>query len=167
MNNFDEFWRAYPGKKVAKPKCKEKYDKLSEEEHKEVMLGIQAQLRFRIEAKKSGEFMAEWCNSQTFINQQRWYDEIGSHAELKEKRAEKECCIQGCSEPVHAQADRKQYCYHHYSYDPSGKLRNDLILVDVLRKHYAEHTEIHNLEPREAIDLMKTAIGKMKIVGDR
>jgi len=22
LNNFDEFWRAYPGKKVAKPKCK-------------------------------------------------------------------------------------------------------------------------------------------------
>jgi hypothetical protein len=136
---------------------------VSEEEHKEVMLGIQAQLRYRVEAKKSGEFMAEWCNSQTFINQQRWYDEIGSHAELKEKRAEKECCIQGCSEPVHAQADRKQYCYHHYSYEPSGKLRNDLILVEVLRTHYAEHTEIHGLRGKAALNFMRDAIGKMKI----
>ena len=40
MNNFDEFWAKYPGKKVAKPKCKLKYDKLSDDEHKKVMLAI-------------------------------------------------------------------------------------------------------------------------------
>ena len=167
LNNFDEFWRAYPGKKVARPKCKEKYDKLTEDEHKEVMLGIQAQLRYRVEAKKAGEFMPEWCNTQTFINQQRWYDEIGSHAELKEKRVEKECCIQGCSEPVHAPTDKRQYCYHHYSHDSSGKLRSDLILVDSLRNHYAEHTEIHNFRGKAALKFMRYSISKMKIVGDR
>jgi hypothetical protein len=178
MNNFDEFWRAYPGKKVAKPKCKEKYDKLSEEEHKEVMLGIQAQLRYRVEAKKSGEFMAEWCNSQTFINQQRWYDEIGSHAELKEKRAEKECCIQGCSEPVYApngEVDMEggRACEYHLVFTPKGKLRakksqkdkenSVLNVVDLLRKHYAEHTEIHGLRGKAALNFMREAIGKMKI----
>jgi len=182
LNNFDEFWRAYPGKKVARPKCKEKYDKLTEEEHKEVMLGIQAQLRFRVEAKKSGEFMAEWCNSQTFINQQRWYDEIGSHAELKEKRVEKECCIQGCSEPVHAPNgeianDGGGACFYHLQFTPKGKLRakkskadkelGRLNTVDLLRKHYAEHPEIHNLRGEAALKFMKYSIGKMKIVGDR
>jgi len=91
MNNFDEFWAKYPGKKVAKPKCKLKYDKLSDDEHKKVMLAIQAQSRYRAAAAKQNEFVAEWCNTQTFINQQRWYDEIESHAELKEKSEAKKC----------------------------------------------------------------------------
>jgi len=91
VTNFDEFWAKYPGKKVAKPKCKLKYDKLSDDEHKKVMLAIQAQSRYRAAAAKQNEFVAEWCNTQTFINQQRWYDEIESHAELKEKVAVKKC----------------------------------------------------------------------------
>jgi len=33
VTNFTEFWMAYPGKKVAKPKCQQKYDKLSDAEY--------------------------------------------------------------------------------------------------------------------------------------
>jgi len=159
MTNFDEFWRAYPGKKVAKPKCKEKYDKLSDEDHKEVMLGIQAQLRYRVEAKRSGNPVFEgWCNSQTFINQQRWYDEIGSHSELKEKAPSKICIVDGCREPVHAPKDAKQYCCHHYCYDESGRLRSNLGLVKEMRAYYKEHKEIHNLRGEAAIKFIKWAI---------
>jgi len=159
MNNFDEFWRDYPGRKVAKPKCKEKYDKLTDEEHKEVILGIQAQIRYRSEAHNAREFVPEWCNSQTFINQQRWYDEIGSHAELKEKAIQRQCSIEGCSEPVHTPKGKNQYCYRHYSFDSKGNLRDELLLVEQLRDYYRGHKEIHDLRGRQAFKYIRYKIG--------
>jgi len=155
MTNFTEFWMAYPGKRVSKPKCEEKYSKLSDDEHKKVMLAIQGQVRYRMVAEKAGEFVACWCNSQTFINQSRWYDEIPSHAALHERAAAKLCAVEGCSEPVHAPKDAKQYCLHHYSYDAENRLRGGLRLVPELRQYYASHPEIHALKGQAAVAYIK------------
>jgi hypothetical protein len=166
MSKFDEFWRAYPNRK-GKGAAAKKYEKIDDSTHKQILLAIEAQKKYRAAAAKTGEFLPEWCMPATWLNQQRWLDEIASHAELKEKAASKICIIQGCSEPVHAEKDAKQYCYHHYSYDERGKLRGGLILVDKLRQHYLEHPEIHELRGKAAFKFMKYAIGKMKIVGGR
>jgi hypothetical protein len=165
LDRFNRWYRYYPKKKsVGEAKKAWKGIDPDEEMTNKIINDLSAQLRYKAEQRKSGDWDDKfWPNPATWLRAEGWDDEIGSHAELKEKRAEKECCIQGCSEPVHAQADRKQYCYHHYSYEPSGKLRNDLILVEVLRTHYAEHTEIHGLRGKAALNFMRDAIGKMKI----
>ena len=159
MTNFDEFWACYPGKKVARPKCKLKYDKLSDDEHKAVMLAIEAQSRYRVAAKKSGEFVAEWCNTQTFINQERWYDEIESHHELQQRAEAKICCIPDCQQPTIG--NRFAVCEHHYQFDTAGRLRGNMKLVHELREHYAKHEEIHGLRGKEAINYVKQAIRGM------
>jgi len=161
VTNFTEFWMTYPGKRVAKPKCQEKYDKLTDEEHKEVMLAIQAQVRYRAAAAKTGEFVATWCNSQTFINQSRWYDEVPSHSALKERADAKLCIVQGCSEPVHAPKEARAYCLHHFCYDASNRLRGGLRLVPELREYYAKHPEIHNLRGQAAVKYIKHKLGEI------
>ena len=157
MTNFTEFWIAFPGKKVAKPKCQQKYDKLSDDEHKQVMLAIQGQSRYRQAAAKSGEWIADWVNSQTFINQSRWYDEIPSHSALQERAAAKLCVVEGCTEPVHAPTDKlgSKYCIYHYSVDASGKLRDNMRLVPELRHHYARNVQIHDLRDQAALKYIK------------
>lgn len=134
MSNFDEFWSRYPGKKVSKPKCQEKYNKLSDAEHKEIMLAIDAQCRYRAELKKSGTWMENWCNTQTFINQSRQYDEIPSIAEHREKIVGDMCCINGCDKEV--MGKRFATCIDHFSHDSKGRIRGNLSLVDELRKAY-------------------------------
>ena len=90
MTNFDEFWQAYPNRK-GKGAAAKKYEKIDDETHKSILLAIEAQKRYRAAAAKTGEFMPEWCMPATWIFQQRWLDEIGSHADLKEKSDAKKC----------------------------------------------------------------------------
>ena len=158
MTNFDEFWARYPGKKVAKPKCRDKYEKLDDETHKRILLAIEAQGRYRHQAKRSGDFMADWCNSQTFINQERWDDEIGSTVELKEKAESRICSVEGCTEAVHAPKAAGQWCYHHVSYDAYNRLRPTCILVPEIRQHYQDHQELHNLRGEAALKFCRAKI---------
>lgn len=160
MSNFQEFWARYPGKKVAKPNCEKKYEKLSDEEHKKVMLAISAQIRYRADAKQTGEFVPEWCNSQTFINQSRWYDEIPSHADLAEKREAKICCVPDCCHKTIG--PRFVTCDYHFEFTEKGYLRETMSLVTDLRKHWQEHPEIHHLR---GIDAIRYAQNKAREIG--
>jgi len=90
MDKFSEFWSSYPNRK-GKGAAAKKYEKIDADTHKTILLAIEAQKRYRAAAKKTGEFMPEWCMPATWLNQQRWLDEIESHAELKEKKASKVC----------------------------------------------------------------------------
>jgi len=90
MNKFDEFWQAYPNRK-GKGAAAKKYEKIDEETHKAILLAIDAQKRHRNLAKKTGEFMPEWCMPATWLNQQRWLDEIPSHAETLDRKPAKKC----------------------------------------------------------------------------
>ena len=156
---FDQFWRAYP-RRVGKGAAEKAFDKLKVNDGllKDMLLALEAQKRYRLAAKNSGEFIPDWCHPSTWLNQQRWLDEIPSHAELKERRARKECIVEGCSEPIHAEKDAKQYCYHHYSFDSSGSLRGGLLLVEQLRTYYREHKEIHDLRGQAALKYVRYKI---------
>jgi len=138
MTNFDAFWQAYPGKKVAKPKCKDKYDKLSDDEHKEVMLAIQAQVRYRACLEKTGTWIENWVNSQTFINQSRWYDEIPSHSALKEKSEAKKChCGEEYPCPTHFYAtlcDDWRWSLINQEWRRLGKPKTQQECIEALRK---------------------------------
>ena len=90
MTNFDAFWQAYPNRK-GKGAAAKKYEKIDDETHKSILLAIEAQKRYRAAAAKTGEFVPEWCMPATWLNQQRWLDEIASHADLKEKSESKKC----------------------------------------------------------------------------
>ena len=87
MTPFEEFYSAFPNKQ-AKERCKKYYESIGEEEHKEIMLALDAHKRWRNEAKKARHFLPEWCNAATWIYQKRYRDELPcSHSELKEKAA--------------------------------------------------------------------------------
>ena len=90
MNKFDEFWQAFPNRK-GKGAAAKKYEKIDEDTHKAILLAIDAQKRHRTLAKNTGEFMPEWCMPATWLNQQRWLDEIPSAAETKERAESKKC----------------------------------------------------------------------------
>ena len=90
MSNFDEFWQNYPNRK-GKGAAAKKYEKIDDETHKSILLAIEAQKRYRNLAKKTGEFMPEWCMPVTWLNQQRWLDEIPSHAETLDRKLAKKC----------------------------------------------------------------------------
>ena len=156
MNNFDQFWQAYPNRK-GKGAASKKYEKIDAETHKIIMLAIDAQKRYRVEAKKTGEFMPEWCMPATWLNQTRWLDEVGSVSELKEKQVHRECAVDGCKAPVHAQR-AGPYCYHHYSFDASNRLRTGCVLVPEIRKHYSEHKELHDLRGEAALKFCRAKI---------
>ena len=98
MSNFDTFYAAYPNKQ-AKDRCRKYYEKISQQEHQEIMLALEAHKRWRSEMHKAGKFVAEWCNSATWIYQKRYRDEIPiSHSELKESIQRQKCAKEGCEE---------------------------------------------------------------------
>jgi len=85
MSNFEEFYSAFPNKQ-AKERCRKYYAAIGDDEHKEIMLALDAHKRWRRDAKKAGQFVSEWCNAATWIYQKRYRDELPtSHAELREK----------------------------------------------------------------------------------
>jgi len=156
MDKFSEFWARYPGKKIAKLKCRDKYDKLPEDEHKKIMLAIDAQLRYRTAAKKTGEFVPEWCNTQTFINQSRWYDEIESHAELKEKQNLNICCMPDCN--LEVMGSRFATCMNHFSHHADGRLRDAMNLVPELRKAYNPKIAA---APKHGVEALRWALSRV------
>lgn len=68
---FEEFWNKYP-KKIAKDKCKGKYEKLKEADRQKIKDTID---KF-IEYKPFVEYSHP--HPETYINQQRWNDEINT-----------------------------------------------------------------------------------------
>ena len=158
MSNFDEFWKAYPNRK-GKGAAAKKYEKIDDETHKSILLAIEAQKRYRAAAAKTGEFMPEWCMPATWIFQQRWLDEIGSHSELKERVSRGTCSIPDCNAEV--LGSRFHECEHHYQFDTDGRLKSSMRLVPELRNHYAQHPGIHNLRGKAAIEYVKNCIRGM------
>lgn len=167
LDRFYRWYKFYPKKKSV-GEAKKAWKSLDPDDDMtdKIISDLCAQRKYKAELKKTGDWDDKfWPNPASWLRAEGWEDEVGSHAELKEKRVEKQCIVEGCSEPIHAPTDARQYCYYHYSYEASGKLRGGLILVESLRKHYLEHPEIHELRGKAAFKFMKYAIGKMKIVG--
>ena len=100
MNSFESFWQAYP-RKVGKGAAEKAFNKLKPDAEllEKMKLALQAQAIYRREAQKAGTFLPDWCHPSTWLNGQRWLDEIPSHHDLKEKSqpAEKTC---RCGKPA-------------------------------------------------------------------
>jgi hypothetical protein len=74
---FEEFWEAYPNK-VAKEKCKDKFKNLSEEKRQKIKETI-----FTFAKYKPFETYSH-PHPMTYLNQERWDDEIKPKQEYKE-----------------------------------------------------------------------------------
>jgi hypothetical protein len=158
MNKFDEFWQSYPNRK-GKGAAAKKYEKIDVETHKSILLAIDAQKRHRQAAKKTGEFMPEWCMPATWLNQQRWLDEIPSAQDTAEKVSRGTCSIEGCQTETYG--NRFSLCEHHIQFDKNNRLRTSLRLVPELREHYLKHPGIHNLRGKPAVEYIKNCIRGM------
>lgn len=70
-NNFEEFWKKYP-RKIGKQKAKLQYAKI-QEQHEQVMEGLEKYLQYWQKKKTEMDFIP---HPNTWLNQQRWQDEI-------------------------------------------------------------------------------------------
>ncbi len=77
--DFDIFWSKYPNK-VAKPKCKDKFLKLSDKDIETIFSTID----LFIEYKPFDEY--KHPNPYTYLNQQRWLDEIPPKSEWTKQK---------------------------------------------------------------------------------
>lgn len=146
--SFDDWYTHYP-KKVGKGAAIKAWDKLKPdaELEKKMILALDAQKRYRKEAKQAGEFVPDWCGPAVWLNQMRWLDEIGSHAELKENIEAKFC---ECGKPVHGpKFDKCTNCFAErvrtvpgsYGYYTSQRLK----------RWWSEHPELHGIAGREMV----------------
>ena len=122
MTPFEEFWQAWPGKRIARSKCEKKYAKITDEEHKAIMLALPAQVRYRLAQERAGQFTPEWVHPYTFLNQERWTDEFETPTSELRQIAQSKVCIH-CDNPVHG--SKFDVCEHHFSFNPDGTMRAD------------------------------------------
>lgn len=68
MNDFDQFWAAYP-RKVGKLDAMKAYAKArTVATAEEILAGVE-------QYKRNKPEYADWCHPSTFLNQGRWMDE--------------------------------------------------------------------------------------------
>lgn len=77
--NFNEFWEKYP-KKIARSKVEKKYP---DEKHEEIMKGLEAYLKHWREKKTEMQYIP---NPETWLNQERWNDELGKKIAVEPKK---------------------------------------------------------------------------------
>lgn len=79
--HFEEFWNLYP-KKVNKKRAKDKFCKVckNEEIFKQLMNGLNIQIKSKDWLKESGQFIP---HPTTWLNGERWNDEISSEEVLQ------------------------------------------------------------------------------------
>ena len=150
-----ESWYKYFPKKASRGDGEKAWETLDPDDNltQQMILAIQAQIRYRSAQRKAGDWNDKfWKAAGPWIRQKCWLDEIGSHAELKEKAESKICCIDGCQDPV--LGSRFIHCEHHYQFTRQGRLRDRLTLVPEIRKYYANHPEIRGLTGRKALDMI-------------
>lgn len=155
---FEKFYKVFPHK-TAKGSAETAWEKLdpSDELTEKMILAVEAQVRYRAEAKRTGQWMPQWKGPGPWLRAKCYLDEIGSHAELKEKQAAKYCCIEGCN--LFTMGHRFPVCEYHFQFTKAGRLRGYLGLVDELRGRYATDTSIQGLVGRDALAFIRRKIG--------
>jgi len=118
---FDRFWQAYP-KRVGKGAASKAFDKLEVDEklHHLIIGAINDQKRSRKSHKADGTFLPPWCHPATWLNQQRWLDEVSFVTEFSEHK-KKSCDI--CSEDAAVTRKGKSYCVVHWDF---GRWKNQM-----------------------------------------
>ncbi|MFA6325043.1 MAG: hypothetical protein WCX46_02335, partial [Candidatus Paceibacterota bacterium] len=74
-SSFDEFWNLYP-KKEAKTVAKDKWDKLNQETKEIIMKDLPKRIKCDKWTQDGGIYVPM---ASTYINQERWNDEIRTH----------------------------------------------------------------------------------------
>lgn len=84
---FDRWYAVYPNKK-SKGAAIKAWDKINPDEAltERMIISIQIQKRWRVEAKKAGEFVPDWKMPATWLNGTCWEDEVGSFQDLRERQ---------------------------------------------------------------------------------
>jgi len=146
--SFDDWYSRYP-KKVGKGAAKKAWDKIKPDAKMEedMIFSIGAQKRYKAEAKAAGEFVPVWCNPSTWLNEQRWEDEIKSHADLKERVNSKSC---RCGQP----ATHAGLCL------PCFEKNNPNIYADELRKICGDR-KFHKMTRDENFKEMRRLVGRI------
>ena len=93
--SFEGFWTVYP-KKVAKSKCKDKYQKLKQIE----LEAIHKTLRKWIEYKPFKDYTHP--NPLTYINQKRWEDEIPTTTEKQYPKTKEQLTLESVNAQIAA-----------------------------------------------------------------
>ena len=128
---FERFWSCYP-RKVGKGSAEKSWKKLNPEDplFNQIILAVDAQVRHRHKVdefnrnakhERYRKFIPDWPHPSTWLNQQRWLDEIPSIVEAKveiEKDAEycPKCSEKGKTEKEFEHMENKQHlCSWHFS----------------------------------------------------
>lgn len=142
---FERFWSCYP-KRIGKGAALKSWEKLeqTEEFFLKIILAVDAQKRFRGKVEQANrlvpermrKFLPEWPHPSTWLNQQRWEDEIPSTSETVDKiqneKAEKCDCGKTATIPI----DSRWFCSWCYSktYCTAGPTG-----LDILRAAFKRH----------------------------
>lgn len=130
VTRFERFWSCYP-RKVGKGNAEKSWKKLAPDEplFNQIILAIDAQVRHRhktdeanrnIRNERYRKFIPDWPHPATWLNQQRWLDEIPSITEIKieEKNFEycPKCKDKGKTEKEFPHMDNHEHlCSWHFS----------------------------------------------------
>ena len=124
---FEEFYGQYPNKK-ARGNAEKAFDKIMKAEGKDgevelakaIMLGLDAQKRYRRASQGKGEFMPNWKHPATWLNGGCWLDEIPSYGELEERHKHDDLANCFCGRQVYGQ--RFSVCEYHLSFNAQGRM---------------------------------------------
>lgn len=119
QSRFERFYTAYP-RRVGRGAALKAFEKLKPDDDllKEMILAIQAQIRSRKQRQDAKEFIPDWPHPATWLNGQRWLDELPSSMELKAKaQADERKCK--CGRPAVCLADNGPACARCFSFKHS------------------------------------------------
>lgn len=111
LEGFEKWYSQYPNKK-ARGAAEKAWEKLKPDEKMvdDMVIALQIQKRWRIEAGKAGEFVPPWKMPATWLNGKCWLDEVGSFSELKSRQNVTHDCVGGgrhCEKVGFTQVDGK------------------------------------------------------------
>ena len=112
-DGFEEFWQAYPNK-VAKGGAERAFRAARIKNVKVLLDAIDKRNRLNIEMTSRNEFVPNWPNPTTWLNQRRWEDVIKNVVEKSESPLDikrTKCCI--CDEEGVKSIGAKWYCRNH------------------------------------------------------
>ncbi len=153
---FDRLWSCYP-RKVGRGAALKSFEKINPDEKflMEMILAIDAQIRYRKQvteqnkslSERNKKFIPDWPHPATWLNQQRWLDEIPSIIEEKFQLTNEEKCA--CGNKVSVSSTKQcSWCYskEHCDYGPTGltKLRETFKKYNLGRKPEESNIEYVN-----------------------
>ena len=141
---FDSFWSHYPNKK-GKGAARTQYEK-QEKLHGEpqdfletVLSAIAVQTRYRKQQQGIGQFVPQWKNPSTWLNQECWTDEVQLDEREKGPSITTQCSRPNCINPVHG--PRFDLCEEHYAWRKGMTLVDEVVTIHAKLSEECQTTE--------------------------